>query len=102
MEGIILMTTYPNKPRELKKFIMAILGKWLAKCINKINYVKSFYMREWKIKKDEEKILIIKTSVQNQDKLEKFIKTSHPYTTPEIIYIKPQAIEQNYLKWLIW
>ncbi|MFZ5341996.1 MAG: divalent cation tolerance protein CutA [Patescibacteria group bacterium] len=53
------------------------------------------------MKKDEEKILIIKTSVQNQDKLEKFIKTSHPYTTPEIIYIKPQAIEQNYLKWLI-
>lgn len=102
MEGIILMTTFPNKPRDLKKFIMIILNKWLAKCINRINYVKSYYIREGKVQNNEEKILLIKTTLQNKTKLEEFIKKNHPYDTPEIIYLKPEEIEQKYLNRLIW
>ena len=96
----ILLTTYPNKPRQLKKFILAILKQWLAKCVNRINYVKSYYIWEWKIVKDEEKLLIIKTTEDRKEKLENWIKKNHPYDTPEIIWIKPDGVDEKYLNWI--
>ncbi len=96
----ILLTTYPNKPRELKKFIIAILKQWLAKCINRVNYVKSYYIWEWKIVKDEEKLLVIKTSEDKKEKLEKRIKKNHPYEVPELIWIKPYEVDEKYLEWI--
>ncbi len=96
----ILLTTYPNKPRELKKFIIAILKQWLAKCINRINYIKSYYIWEWKIVKDEEKLLVIKTSEDKKEKLEKRIKKNHPYEVPELIWIKPDDVDEKYLDWI--
>lgn len=97
---LILITTYPNNSRQLKRFIVWILKQWLAKCINRINYVKSFYIWEWKSKQEEEKILIIKLPLQNKEKLEEYIKKNHPYECPEIIYLKPHEIWDLYLKWI--
>lgn len=96
----ILITTYPNKPRQLKKFIMAILKQWLAKCVNRINYVKSYYIWQGKIIKDEEKILIIKTSVEKKEKLQTWIEKNHPYQVPEIVWIKSNEVNEKYLKWI--
>jgi len=96
----ILITTYPNKPRQLKKFIMAILKQGLAKCINRVNYVKSYYIWEGKIVKDEEKLLIIKTSDDKKQALQDWIKKNHPYEVPEIVWIKPNEVGEKYLKWI--
>ena len=97
---IIVMTTYPNKGRELTRLIKAILGKGLAKCIQRINYMKSYYIREWEIKKDEEKLLLIKTTASKQDALLKFLKQMHPYEIPEITVIQPDMVDESYLAWL--
>ncbi len=95
---LLLLTTYPNNSRQLKKFIIWLINSNLAKCINKINYVKSFYKREWKLKKEEEKILLIKFQEKNKPKILDFFKKNHPYENPEIIFIKPDEIWDLYLK----
>lgn len=101
MEPILLLITYPNNSRELKRFITAILKQGLAKCINKINYVKSYYIWEDKIKNEQEQILLIKSNTKHKEKLEKFIKKAHPYDCPEMIYLTPQEIEKDYLNRLL-
>lgn len=98
--AIILLTTYPNDGRTLKRLITAILKQWLAKCIQRVNYVKSYYIREGAIKKDEEKLLIIKTTVDLKEKLANFLIQQHPYQVPELIWINPDEVDEKYLSYL--
>ncbi len=50
----------PNRPRQIKKAIQIILQKNLATTIKRQNYIKSYYKDDqWKIRKQEEKILIL-------------------------------------------
>lgn len=97
---IIIKTTFPNKPRQLKNFMMNILGKKLAVCINRLNYVKSYYLWEGKIQKSEEKIILIKTREDKKDALIKHIEKNHPYDTPEIVVIKSDWVNEKYLEYL--
>jgi len=96
----VIMTTYPAKPKQLKQFIYRILGSKLAMCVNKINYVKSYYIWEWKIKSDNEKILLIKTSDDKAKKLKTFLEKNHPYDVPEILILNPEDVNKSYLNWI--
>jgi len=96
----VIMTTYPAKPKQLKQFIYRILGSELAMCVNKINYVKSYYIWEWKIKSDNEKILLIKTSDDKAKKLKIFLEKNHPYDVPEILILNPEDVNKSYLNWI--
>ncbi len=96
----IIMTTYPAKPKELKQFIYRILGSKLAMCVNKVNYVKSYYIWEWKIKNDNENILLIKTSEDKVKKLQAFLDKNHPYDVPEILILEPNEVNESYLNWV--
>lgn len=96
----IIMTTYPAKPKELKNFIMRILGSKLAKCVNQINYVKSYFWWEGKITHWQEKILLIKTNDENASKLKAFLEKNHPYDVPEIVELNPESVNEGYLGWM--
>lgn len=100
MNAAILMMTYPNDGRKLQRLIIAILKQWLAKCVNRLNYVKSYYIREGKLNRDEEKILLIKTTEEKKEKLIAFIKKQHPYQIPELIWLQPESVDEAYMKWL--
>ncbi len=93
----IVMTTYPNEGRDLKRLIVAILKQDLGACVQRINYVKAYYVREGEIKKTEEKILLIKTTADKQAKLIEFLKKQHPYELPEIMSLHPDEVDASYL-----
>ncbi|BFI73492.1 dihydroorotate dehydrogenase [Nanoarchaeota archaeon] len=94
---ILVLTTVPyGKGEEIAK---KILEKRYAACIN-IKEVKSFYWEENNIKEDKEELLIIKTREEVFDMLKDFIKSIHPYKVPEIIEIKVDDGNKEYLDWL--
>lgn len=97
---LILMTTYPNKPRECKKFILGLVKSNMAACVQRIQYVKSYYMREGNMKQEEEKILLIKTTADNKDKLNAYFAKNHPYEIPEMVWLKPEDVNEAYLAWM--
>ena len=86
---LVAITTFPNDWRKLKQLVQWLIKSWIAACIQRINYVKSYYMREWKLKKEEEKILIIKFPKINKEALTQFIKKNQPYQLPELMFIQP-------------
>ncbi|MBU2265888.1 MAG: divalent-cation tolerance protein CutA, partial [Candidatus Omnitrophica bacterium] len=49
----------------------------------------------------KEALLVIKTKNSNFSKLEKLIKSIHPYIVPEIIAFKIDKINKKYFSWLI-
>ena len=97
----ILLTTYPNDWRKLKNLITALLKKKLVACCNVINYGKSYYLWENKIKKDEEKIIFMKYPKEKELELLTFIKKNHPYKVPELITLSPESVDENYLNRVI-
>lgn len=62
--------------------------------------MKSYYIREWEFRKEEEKLLLIKTVASKKEKLIWFVKSQHPYDTPEIMIIHPDEVDETYLAWL--
>lgn len=96
----ILLTTYPNEGRKLRQLMTALLKKKLIACANVMNYAKSYYLREGKIKKDEEKLILMKFPKEKESELLPFIKKLHPYEIPELIVLNPESVDENYLKWV--
>ena len=98
-KGLIVLVTIPEK--KAKSFSRKLLGKKLCACVNLIRGLESFFWWEGKISTAKEALLVIKTKGSNFLKLEKFIKSIHPYTVPEIIACKIDRINKAYLSWLI-
>lgn len=72
----------------------------LAACVNLIPHVQSFYLWENKIVKDQEIMLVIKTTSHCYPALETAIKKHHTYQIPEIIVLPIINGYQPYLNWL--
>ncbi len=62
--------------------------------------MKSYYIWEGKIKKDEEKLVLIKTTEDKKESLITFLKQMHPYDVPEIVALHPDEVDESYLAWL--
>lgn len=96
----IVTVAYPNDGRMLKRLIIAILKQNLATCIQRMNYMKSYYIRQWELVRREEKLLMMKTTSDRVEKLVNFVQKQHPYDTPEIIVQDVEMVDENYLGWI--
>lgn len=94
---LVAISTFPNEGRKLKNFIQALVKSGLVACVSRINYVKSYYIREGKFQQEEEKILLIKLPKENKDKFTGFFKKNHPYEVPELIFLNPEDVDKAYL-----
>jgi len=75
-----------------------IVTEKLAACVN-IAPIRSVYTWEGELKHDEELLLIIKTTPQNYDRLEKRLKELHTYEIPEILAIESDMAWEKYFDW---
>ena len=80
---IYLTFVYRWSSRDLRKIITAILKSWFANNLKRLNYVQNYCLRDNKIEKDEEKILLVQSD--NQDKLLDFLSKNFPNKIEKII-----------------
>lgn len=93
---LVLTTCSVDKSQNL---IDEILKSELVACASKINTNSRFW---WRGKIDEEKecLIIFKTREELVQKLFEKIKEIHPYDVPEIMEIKVEKVNDEYLEWL--
>ncbi len=96
---IVVLITVPNED-EAVKISKTLVEEKLAGCVNIVKNVRSIYSWQGKIEDDSEVLMIVKTSSDLFEELEKRVKSIHSYTVPEIIGIKIKKGSENYLKWL--
>jgi len=94
---IAFCTTPEDKAESIADFI---LESKLAACVNIVSKVKSKYWWDNKIQCDQETLLIIKTREELINPLIEKIKEIHPYDVPEIIFIKIENGNKDYLDWI--
>ena len=94
---IIVYVTCKNN-KEAEKVAKHLLDKKLIACANIISS-KSLYCWKGKLEKQNEAILLIKTTETKFEEIKFAIKKLHSYKIPCIIKLKVEA-NQEYLNWV--
>ena len=81
-----------------------IVVERLAACVNLFgdegNPIRSFYVWEGALQREQEYLLMIKTRVSRLSGLERRIRELHSYEMPEFIALPVMSGSEQYLEWV--
>lgn len=97
MSLIIIYTTYPSK-EEADKINTMLLKQKLVACVNNLEVNGSFLWKD-DIERSREIVSLIKTKLENWEKVKELIEKEHSYDVPCIIKINAEC-NGAYLAWL--
>ena len=98
-DELIVFVTVPSG-EDASRIGEALVSEKLAACVNVVPGIESIYRWEGKVARDAEWLLIIKTTDERFEEMERRVKGLHSYTTPEVIALKISRGSAEYLKWL--
>lgn len=84
---------------EAESIASALLEKKLIACANIFPAVTSVYHWQDKIQKDQELVMIAKSSSEKEDEIIKLIKANHSYDCPAILFLDAKP-ENDFGQWL--
>lgn len=96
---LIVLTTTPNNT-EAEVLAEKIVDGKLAACVQILPQMKSVYVWEGKLQKENEHLLLIKTLPEKWDELRDFITAHHSYDVPEIVAVDAEKVSEPYQTWL--
>ncbi len=91
-----MFSTFQSR-QTANKIAKAMISKKLCACVNIVK-INSFYYWKHKIQYDDEYLCFFKTV--SSAKLSKEIKKIHPYDVPEIVELRLDNADKDYLGWL--
>jgi periplasmic divalent cation tolerance protein len=98
--AVFVYTTYPSIV-EAEEAGRALVGERLCACVNILPGMVSFYWWQDAVERGEEVVMIVKTRAALAERLSSAIKERHSYSTPAIIVIPLESVDQPYLEWLM-
>ena len=78
-----------------------LLSNKLASCVNIIPGMQSMYMWEGKLCKEEELVLIIKSTKDMFSEVEEYFKEHHVYDVPCLMELSVDNVSDDYGDWLM-
>lgn len=99
MTNCCIIITTTDKEYIAQNIAQIVVEQNFAKCILQ-DEVKSTYMWEGKLTRDKEYRLMIKSAINDAEKIIELIKSNHNYSLPGIIQINIDSGDKNYLDWL--
>lgn len=96
--AVLCLITAP--PAEAEKIATEIVEQELAACVNIVAPVRSVYRWQGAVQRDEESLLLAKTTSAAISELERLLDRIHPYDTFELIALDITAGSAPYLEWI--
>jgi periplasmic divalent cation tolerance protein len=95
---IVLVTT--SGTEEAEKLANLLIGAGLAPCVNIIPSVISVYQWKETMHRDEEALMVIKTSAEQFEQVRELVEKNHSYDVPEIIAVELAQLSPSYAAYL--
>lgn len=96
---VMVFCTFPD--RETARQIGTDLVKTqLAACVNLLPGVESIYRWQGELESAAEVLALFKTTAAVWPRLERALAERHPYDTPEIVALRPEAVAGRYAAWV--
>ena len=99
MSAILVLCTCPDSARA-ERIATALVEEHLAECVNRIAGLETIYRWQGKVCRDNEHLLVIKTTRDRFDALRERIVTLHPNEVPEVIAMDIVLGLERYLGWI--
>jgi periplasmic divalent cation tolerance protein len=96
---LIVLCTCPDR-ETAESLANEALAQRLAACVNIIDRVTSVFEWQSAIEREQEVLLLAKTSREAYDALEILWKSRHPYELPEVIAVPIETGSESYLQWI--
>ncbi len=78
----------------------ALVERRLAACVNVVGPIRSIYRWKGAIEREQEYLLIIKTTAERAADLATAFAELHPYELPERVELAIEGGSDDYLQWL--
>jgi periplasmic divalent cation tolerance protein len=99
-EAIVVLMTAASQD-EASRIAEMLVSERLAACVQILPEIESVYRWQGEVKREQEILLLAKTTVSQFAELETKVRALHSYETPEIIALPITAASGPYLKWLL-
>lgn len=97
--ALVVLVTVPSR-EEGERIAESVVGERLAACVNVVGPIRSIYRWQGAVCREEEHLLLMKTSGERYAALETRILALHPYETPEVIALPVESGSEGYLRWV--
>ena len=98
-EAILVLTTC-GSAEEATTLAETLVEQRLAACVSRVEGVVSTYRWDSKLQHDEEVLVLVKTTQDRYEALEKTILKRTSYELPDILVVPVNNGFSGYLKWL--
>lgn len=78
----------------------ALVEARVAACVNIVPKLRSIYRWQGEVQRDDEALLVIKTSAERFEDLKREVLARHPYELPEVIAVDIADGHTPYLEWI--
>jgi periplasmic divalent cation tolerance protein len=95
-----LVLTTAGSDEQAEMLARALVDGRLAACVSIVHNVCSVYRWQDEVRREEEKLLLIKTASELVPELSARIRELHTYEVPEILAIPIGDGDPDYLAWL--
>ena len=96
---VVLMTTANRE--EANQIAEMLVDEGLAACVQILPEIESVYRWKGETQREQEVLLLAKTTRARFDDLASRVNAMHSYETPEIVALPIIDAAEGYLKWLI-
>jgi periplasmic divalent cation tolerance protein len=99
---VLVLSTAPAGPGDdtAEQIARALIDERLAACVNIHAPMVSIYRWKGTVERDSERQLVIKTTRDALNTLEKRLRELHPYELPEFIVVAASGGSEKYLEWV--
>jgi periplasmic divalent cation tolerance protein len=98
-DALVVLTTCPDEAIA-DRIATALLEQRQAACVSRLPGLQSWYHWEGRISRDDEVLLLIKTTTDLYPAVEASIRELHPYEVPEVLALPVATGLPTYLDWL--
>jgi len=98
--AVFVYTTYPSIV-EAEQAGRALVERRLCACVNILPGMVSYYWWNGALERGEEAVMIIKTRASLSEQVSAAVKEMHSYSTPAILVIPVESVDEAYLGWLL-
>ncbi len=95
---VVLMTA--GSREEADKIANALVTELFAACVNVLPGVTSVYRWEGEVQRDQEWLLVAKSTREVLDDLVRRVQALHSYDLPEVIALPVVGGSEAYLRWV--
>src|SRR2546423_13908620 len=96
---VVFMTT--ANADEARRVASHLVETRLAACVQILPEIESIYRWHEEVQRENEVLILAKTTAAKFHDLEKAVREIHSYETPEIVAIPVSAVSEPYREWLV-